>query len=239
VQRRLRSAIPSPLRRAGRMACARFLPLGVKGRNYLMGLMADPSDALTQYNVYFDPVARKRLLGSNLRASANGAPEAFRISMLPKRASLLQQITTLDFRTYLPDDILVKVDRASMLASLEVRAPWLDPRLIHLAFAKVPDSLRATTTERKILPRSLAKRVLPPTLDLRRKQGFSLPLHSWLRGEWGRFTEEVLREADLHVFDRRAIQDLISGQRRGRSNSQRIYALTMFELWRRDYRIMT
>jgi asparagine synthase (glutamine-hydrolysing) len=74
-------------------------------------------------------------------------------------------------------------------------------------------------------------------MDLRRKQGFSLPLDTWLRGEWAAFTGEVLREADDHLFEQRAIQDLISGQHHGRSNSQRIYALTMFELWRRDYRI--
>jgi asparagine synthase (glutamine-hydrolysing) len=204
-----------------------------------MGLLAEPTDGLTQYNVFFDPLARKRLLTPELLAGANGAPEAFRQSMFPQTASVLRQITTLDFRTYLPDDILVKVDRSSMLASLEVRAPWLDPRLIHLAFAKVPDSLRATATERKVLLRALGMKVLPPTLDLRRKQGFSLPLENWLRGEWGRFTQEVLSEADSHVFERRTIQSLIEGQRRGRSNSHRIYALTMFELWRRYYRIVT
>jgi asparagine synthase (glutamine-hydrolysing) len=151
--------------------------------------------------------------------------------------SALRQSTALDFKTYLVDDILVKVDRASMLCSLEVRAPFLDPRLIDLAFRRVPDRLRATATERKTLPRRLAERLLPPTLDLTRKQGFSLPLASWFKGDWGRYIESVLAEVPGGLFDRRTVQRLIAGQRNGLSNSHRLFTLTLFELWRREYAI--
>src|SRR3546814_18999247 len=73
-----------------------------------------------------------------------------------------------DFATYLPDDILTKVDRASMLASLEVRAPWLDRRVVEFAFGAVPDSVRATPTHRKILPKRLAQRLMPKRSEDRR-----------------------------------------------------------------------
>jgi asparagine synthase (glutamine-hydrolysing) len=146
-------------------------------------------------------------------------------------------MTAGDFRTYLVDDILVKVDRASMLNALEVRAPWLDYRLIEFAFGRVPDTMRATESERKILPRRLAQRLLPPALDLTRKQGFSLPLTSWFKGKWGAYMETILRDADPRLFDQGTIQSLIAGQRRGYANTQRLFALTFFELWRREYRV--
>jgi len=137
------------------------------------------------------------------------------------------------------DDILVKVDRASMLTSLEVRAPFLDPRIIEFAFGRVPDSLRAANGEKKILPRRLAARLLPRQLDLSRKQGFGVPLAAWLKGGFGTFVEDVLGQADASVFDREGLRRLIRSQRRGLVNSHRLFALTMFELWRREYRVTT
>jgi len=101
----------------------------------------------------------------------------------------------------------------------------------------VPDHLRATESDRKVLLRMLGARLLPKELDLTRKQGFSLPLASWFKGDWGRFVEEVLRDADPGLFDRRVIDRLIREQRAGLSNAQRLFSLTMFELWRREYRI--
>jgi asparagine synthase (glutamine-hydrolysing) len=146
-------------------------------------------------------------------------------------------MTRVDFQTTLSEDFLVKVDRASMLNSLEVRAPFLDYRLVEFAFGRVPDHLRATLSERKVLPRRVAARLLPAGLDLNRKQGFSIPIHSWFRGAWGRFMEEVLGEASPDLFDRRFVKSLIMNQKRGLANSARLFALTIFELWRREYRI--
>jgi len=144
----------------------------------------------------------------------------------------------MDFENYLPEDILVKVDRASMLTSLEVRAPWLDYRLVEFAFGKVPSRLKATRAARKILPKMLARRVLPAGFDVHRKQGFSIPLARWLQArEWGGFFSQVLLDSGSGPFERRAVRNLLEGQRRGRSNSERLFALVLFELWRREYKI--
>jgi asparagine synthase (glutamine-hydrolysing) len=126
-----------------------------------------------------------------------------------------------------------------MLCSLEVRAPFLDVRLIDFAFGSVPDRLRATARERKVLARRLAARLLPSELDLTRKQGFALPLAKWFKGDWGRFMEEVLTSPQATLFDRRVVRQLLAGQRMGFSNTQRLFALTMIELWRREYSINT
>ena len=164
-------------------------------------------------------------------------PELYRESLCKPEHFSLRQAMEADFRSTLVDAYLVKMDRASMLSSLEVRVPFLDYSIIEFAFGRVPDSLKATEKERKILTRNLASRLLPPGLDLKRKEGFTMPLQAWFKGEWGFFMESVLSEADTSLFDRGFIQQLIAGQRRGYSNINRLFALTMFELWRREYRI--
>jgi asparagine synthase (glutamine-hydrolysing) len=237
-QARMGRWIPKPAKRLARSAVSRLLPVGTLGRNYLLGLTADWPMNIVHFNLFFDEDARHRLLAPlGAARPRRGIPEAYKVGLCADRETPLQQATALDFRSYLVDDILVKVDRASMLCSLEVRAPFLDPRLIDFAFHKLPDRLRATARERKILSRRLAERLLPRALDLKRKQGFALPLRKWFKGDWGRYIEDVLtgREADL--FDRGIVRQLLAGQRGGFSNMQRLFALTMIELWRREYRI--
>lgn len=232
-----RSAVPAVLRPPLQSLAARTIPAGVKGRNYALGLLSGDSMAIAQFNQLFDPGMRLAL-SPILRECAGDAPESFKAGLGTPGATLLQQTTATDFRTYLPDDILVKVDRASMLCSLEVRAPWLDPRLIAFAFGRVPDRYRATRKARKVLPRLLAKRLLPEGLDLTRKQGFSLPLNAWLQGRWGSFFHDVLAGVDSAVFDPLTVRRLAAAQEKGYANEHRLFALTMFELWRREYGIL-
>jgi asparagine synthase (glutamine-hydrolysing) len=234
-QQQVMRALPGPLRRAVGSA-ATILPPGIRGRNYLIAAAGGVPRVIAHVNLFFDVRTRRRLLAPS-RFRAEGTPEDYKAGLCRPEASPLTQATEVDFETYLVDDILVKVDRASMLTSLEVRAPWLDPRIIDLAFREVPDALRATKGKRKILPRLLAKALLPADLDLERKQGFALPLADWFRGDWGCFIEEVLSEADPMLFDRPTVRSLVRGQNRGLVNTQRLFALVMFELWRRHYGI--
>ena len=237
-QRAIRSAIPRPLRALGGAAAAHLLPVGLKGRNHLIGLSGDTSRSVAHINVYFDATARRRLLRPVLASGvAEVCPESYKRALTSQRYSVLRQATETDFHSTMVDAYLVKVDRASMLNALEVPAPWLDYRLVEFAFGRVPDSLRATGDERKILPRRLAAQLYPPEVDLHRKQGFSIPLSEWLKGEWGRYVERVVLESDPTLFDRRVIARLAATRRQGFANSQRLFALTMFELWRREYGI--
>ncbi len=233
-----------PLRLRGCVArlAEKFLPVGLKGRNWLQAWGADLKSELPLIATYFSERERKDLLIAaryevgQIRQSA----EAIRRRSIPAHADLLQRATRADFENYLPEDILVKVDRASMFASLEVRAPWLDYRLVEFAFGKVPSRLKATSVDLKILPKKLAQRLLPPEFNSRRKQGFSIPLASWLRGkEWRGFFRSVLLEAEGSFFNRDTVLTLLKGQEQGRSNSERLFALVLFELWRREYNIRT
>ena len=133
----------------------------------------------------------------------------------------------------LVDDILVKVDRASMLASLS--AACCSIRASSSSPMGALDHLRSLNGTRKVLLRRLAQRVLPRELDITRKQGFAIPLDRWFCGDWGALFRDVLG-ASRH-FDRAVIQRLLAGQKLGLVNSHRIFALTMFELWTREYNV--
>jgi asparagine synthase (glutamine-hydrolysing) len=238
-QQRIRRFLPRPLRRAAGAFAERALSPGFRGRSFVVGFMADAADSLARTNIYFDGTARRRLLSAAVSARGAGAavPEEEKARLYDPGASVLQNATRMDFRTYLPDDILVKVDRASMLNSLEVRAPFLDHRIVELAYGRIPDALRAAGATRKVLLKRLAARVLPRELELERKQGFSIPLDAWLRGTWGAWFGSVLENASPELFRPEEIRSLLARQRAGTSNAARLFALTMFELWRREYRI--
>ena len=213
-----------------------LLPVGFKGRNWLQGLGVDLRTGLPLIFSLFDRDARRRLMARHRAWEL--AAERIREERIPESADLLQRATRMDFGNYLAEQILVKVDRASMLNSLEVRAPLLDFRLIEFAFGKVPSRLKATAGSRKILLKKLAARVLPREFDQQRKQGFSIPLASWLQsGPWKAFFRETLLGSDNTLFDRKEVSRLLAGQATGRVNSERLFALVLFELWRREYQI--
>ena len=215
---------------------AALLPVGFKGRNWLQGLAVDLQRGVPLIASYFDYSTRRRLLaGQDLWSPV---AEAIREGRVPQTADLLQRSTRMDFENYLPEDILVKVDRTSMLNSLEVRAPFLDYRIIEFAYGKVPSYLKATPTSRKVLLKKLAARLLPKEFDHQRKQGFSIPLGSWLQnGPWKQFFHETLLGSKDTLFNRQCVKGLLDGQARGRVNSERLFALVLFELWRREYNI--
>jgi len=226
--------MPTYLRVPIARAAGAILPVGFKGRNWLQGLEVDLRDNLPLIWSHFDRNTRSRLI-----ACKNGSKfvaEGIHHERTPDARDLLDRSTRMDFENYLPEDILVKVDRASMLNSLEVRSPILDYRLIEFAFGKVPCGLKATPSQRKILLKKLTARVLPPSFDQQRKQGFSIPLDIWLRSQlWQDFFRDVLLDIGQTVFDHQVIQKLLDGHANGRSNGERLFGLVMFELWRREY----
>lgn len=234
-----RKWIPGLLR-SGVSAVARHcLPVGRQGRTVLIGCAGDLPQAFAHFNLFFDVKSRGDLvpLLKRLGTHGYGRPEAFRARLCNPVRGMPGMGMAADFLSYLPEDILVKVDRASMLNSLEVRAPFLDQHVIEFAFGRVPNELRANSTERKILLRKLAERLLPSALDLRRKQGFSIPLEEWIRGDWGSFMHDVLTDGQDGLLAPRAVEQLWRGQQNGLKNTQRIFALVMLKLWAKKYQV--
>ncbi|MBI4964986.1 MAG: asparagine synthase (glutamine-hydrolyzing) [Desulfomonile tiedjei] len=231
--------IPRPLKMVMAGVGATLLPTGFRGRNYLMGLKRDLSADGSSLPFLFDREARKRLLARDLFEATEKSipPTANWRESLTENADLLDRACRIDFHTLLPEDILVKVDRASMLNSLEVRAPFLDHRIIEFAFGMVPSQLKATGNGLKILPKMLGKRLLPASFQWDRKQGFSIPLDRWLRTDWRDPVEQTLLHNQSPFWNPRAVRRLWQGHLRGYSNSERVFGLLMFELWRKAYGI--
>ena len=143
-----------------------------------------------------------------------------------------------DVKTYLPDDILVKLDRMSMANSLEARTPFLDHRVVEFA-ASVPSHLKLRGFTRKyLLKRAMASR-LPGQVLTRRKEGFSIPMKNWLRQELRPLMEEVLSPQRLGaagLFNPACVQTLKDQHQEGVANrSHLLWSLMMFEMWRETY----
>jgi asparagine synthase (glutamine-hydrolysing) len=231
--------IPRPLRTMAAELSAKFLPTGFRGRNYLIGLGEDLRAEAPNVAFLFDREARKKLLPRDLFKAAEKPLSLAQASPhgLVQDGGLVDRVSRTDFQRYLPEDILVKVDRASMLNSLEVRAPFLDYRIIEFAFGMVPSRLKVASNELKVLPKMLGRRVLPEGFSWDRKQGFSIPLPRWLRTDWREYVEETLLNGRSNLWNPKAVRSLWQGHLRGRSNSERLFGLLMFELWRKTYNI--
>jgi asparagine synthase (glutamine-hydrolysing) len=231
MQQRL-ARVPRAMALAG-AGVGRLLAPHVRGRNWMTALATDFATGLPFVSRLFDPADRRRLLN---RPEWPLEGERIREARVPPARDLLQRATRLDFENFLAEDILVKVDRASMANSLEVRAPLLDYRLVEFAFGRLTSRQRATVRERKVLLRRLCRKVLPPAFDERRKQGFSVPLNAWLaRGPWHDAFRETLADP-ASMFDRSTALALLDRVGSYARNGERLFALVMFELWRREYR---
>ena len=226
--------IPRAARGAVGRTAASLLPVGLRARNWFQSLNTDFNRDVPATSTLFDAGMRQRLMQDHSGWSL--AADQIRAERIPSTGDLLQRATRLDFENYLPDDILVKVDRASMAHSLEVRAPFLDRDVIEFAFARVPSRLKANRGSRKILLRRLCTRVLPSGFDQTRKQGFSPPLASWLAlGPWRAYLRQILLEDGDGLFDRGTVRTLFDRHGSGVDHSGRLFALAMMELWRREF----
>ncbi|HYC91395.1 MAG TPA: asparagine synthase (glutamine-hydrolyzing) [Thermoanaerobaculia bacterium] len=180
--------------------------------------------SLGQALVEDDPIAtyqRSMLLDLN-RVAPLARP-------LPRLDDPTERVMFLDFTTYLPDDILVKVDRASMAVSLEARTPFLDHRVVELAWS-LPLSLKIRDDRGKWILRRLLRRYLPDALVDREKQGFGLPLAAWLREPLRDWAESLLTDVG-EPFDAARIRELWRAHLAGANHEGALWTVLMYQAW--------
>jgi asparagine synthase (glutamine-hydrolysing) len=173
------------------------------------------------------------VLGSREPTTAFTAHELVGIS------NTTEKIMLLDSLVYLPDDILVKVDRASMAVGLEVRCPLLDHRLFELAW-RVPLEYKIRGDNGKWILRELLNRYVPRHLVDRPKSGFAIPTAKWLRGPLRQWAEDLLAERRLRregILDVGVVRKTWTEHLAGYNWSDRIWAVLMLESWIDDSRL--
>lgn len=156
----------------------------------------------------------------------------------PESFGFAQSMMAHDALSYLPNDILVKVDRASMAVGLEARAPLLDRRVFDFVWS-LPPSVKIKGGEGKWLLRQVLARHVPPALFERPKQGFSIPVAEWLRGPLRDWAESLLEEKALSgdgILKTAPIQALWAEHLEGRGNhAEKLWSVLMFQSWKQKW----
>ncbi|PUA82351.1 asparagine synthase (glutamine-hydrolyzing) [Nocardioides currus] len=157
--------------------------------------------------------------------------------VLPHRDAIDLMART-DLDTWLPDNLLERGDRMSMAASLELRPPFLDHRLVELAF-RLPSSVKVRDGQTKWVVKQVARRHLPEQIVSRPKVGFRVPLDAWFRGELESMARDLLQGTESFVggvLDTRAVGDILDDHTRGRRDEEiRIWTLLSLEMWGRTF----
>jgi asparagine synthase (glutamine-hydrolysing) len=215
---------------------AEWLPYAAYGKNYLR-MLSRPSALERYFEFNYSPYfLRERLLQAKWMLPADGAWlwRTFADCLLPNGADVLSQAMYFEATGNLTGDMLVKVDRMSMAASLEVRCPLLDHELAEMAAALPHGWKIANGKGKQILLKAIGDR-LPPELLARPKMGFGVPLAEWFRGSlremlWDRLTAQRFLEWGIvsGPFVRRLLEE---HQRGRRSNETWLWALLVLEMW--------
>jgi asparagine synthase (glutamine-hydrolysing) len=240
LPRLVRSGVMAPL--------SRRLPHGAPGRNFINNVALDPVDRYLDGLSVFNQLGRPALYSEGLRAALRrtgaagpeGAFGDFRdIAARCPSPAALDRLLYLDSKTYLPGDILVKVDRMTMAASLEARVPLLDHKLVEFVCRRVPASLKFGGGETKAIFKRAVRGLVPDELLDRPKQGFGVPIEQWINRELrARMRETLLerRTRERGYFEPSYVELLLDEHARGRrDHSARLWALFVLELWHRSY----
>jgi asparagine synthase (glutamine-hydrolysing) len=214
------------------------VPMGLFVRRFLAHAERDPAE---RHELWFGMFSLEELDRLVSPAGRGGSPPSTTI-FAPVAGVLegahfdetLAQMLYLDFRLYLEDNLLVKIDRASMACALELRTPFLDHRLVEFA-AGLPSALKVRRLELKSILKRAVEPWLPRKIVRRQKRGFSVPIAQWMRGELQPLVDETLAEEKLKrqgILDVAFVRRLRDEHLSGRSDHRKgLWTLLCFQLW--------
>ena len=203
---------------------------GAKGRNFALHHSLTGWDRYFDAGTFFRERSRQELLHPDVFARVQkDDPRQF--------GNWLSAAQYLDLHSYLPLDILTKVDRMSMAHSLEVRVPLLDHKLVEFA-ATIPPELNLNGSSGKQLFKKGMRGILPDEVIDRPKRGFAVPLATWFRGELEGFARDLLlsrRCRERNIFNSAYVERLLDLHRGGRPLDLQLWTLMSFEMWCRTF----
>lgn len=222
----LASRVPSGPRSAALQRLERAVPAG-RGR-LRIGMRSLAGARMEDWFAPFTDYEIDALLGSRSPRASRAVPHRDPIDLMART----------DLDTWLPDNLLERGDRMSMAASLELRPPFLDHRLVELAF-RLPSSVKVRDGETKWVIKQVARRHLPEQIVSRPKVGFRVPLDAWFRGELETMARDLLQGSDSFVgglLDARAVGAILADHASGRRDEEiRIWTLLSLEMWGRTF----
>ena len=147
--------------------------------------------------------------------------------MVNQDIAFLERAMRYDMKGFLPDNILTKVDRSSMLSSVEVRSPFLSKEILEFSLGEINPEMK----RRKKILRQLAKQKLPDFFNFQRKQGFVPPLEYWMKEKkWQEFINDNLFSSDS-IFNKQMLNNFMKGEGKRFFNKRRLFSLLMIQLW--------
>jgi len=205
---------------------------------FLEGSLMASERAHVHWNGTFSDEQKRELLTSSLSGALRGTLQELR--SLLRDGDNLSPYLWFDQKYFLPDDILTKTDRMSMAHSLEVRPPFLDHRIVEFT-ATLPSSLKIQGSRQKVLLKELMRENLPPAILTRKKMGFDIPAHQWLRGPLRPMLTETLAwgtSEHAGLFRASAVQACLQNHLERRANlGYHLWGLMVLFLWMRKWRI--
>jgi asparagine synthase (glutamine-hydrolysing) len=240
--------VPRLLRRALVEPIVRRLPVKTenisfdfKARRFVAGMNYDE---VARHHVWFGsftPDEQEQLLTQEAREASDGDIYAGARRIISEECdadNTIERMQCLDTQLYLAEDILTKVDRASMAVSLEVRAPFLDPRVAEYA-ASLPLEYKLKGRTTKYILKKAVGDLLPPFVTRRGKKGFGVPVAEWLKGRLRPLARDLLSPERIQragLFDAAYVERLQDEHERGRANHRKLlWTLLMFELWHESF----
>lgn len=219
------------------------LPHGAKGKNFLYNTSLDAIDRYIDSVSHFGKLKKSGLYSGLLRANLNGglgrAETIYKqIAESVSSSDPTDKLLYLDSKTYLPSDILTKVDRMTMAVSLEARVPLLDHELIEFV-QKIPSELKLKGLETKYIFKKAMEGIVPNEILYREKQGFGVPINEWINSQLKDRIHGILSEKrtqERGYFEPKYIQILLDEHAKNRrDNSHTLWILWMLELWHRNF----
>jgi asparagine synthase (glutamine-hydrolysing) len=216
------------------------LPHGARGKNFLRHVAKDADRRFVDSMVFFQQDERVAMYSADLRRllAADAERVLERRFERFQRLPLASRMMRVDFESYLPEDVLTKVDRMSMAHSIESRVPLLDNLVVDFA-AALSSSIKIKNGRRKHILKEAVRPMLPAGILDRRKQGFGVPLGVWFRGGLTDLFSDVLGAARTRQrgyfepsFIDRLVREHLSG---ARDHTLRLWQLVVLELWHRSY----
>jgi asparagine synthase (glutamine-hydrolysing) len=221
---------------------SRHLPHGAWGRNYLQNVSLDPISRYLDTVSVFTGLNKSSLYSADfsdqLRDSSHLSSYFHELSRNVKTNAPLDSLLYIDSKTYLPGDILTKVDRMSMAVSLEARVPLLDHKLIEFV-TRIPASMKLAGVETKHLFKQAISDLVPAEIVNRPKQGFGVPIQQWINLQLRERIRDTLndpRTLERGYVTREYVGLLLDEHERGRrDHAMALWSLLMLELWHRQY----